>query len=812
MSRRPAVLALALALGCRPPAADTARPTAAATTAKADAAAQARRERVATLARRVDAERERLGVPGLALVVAHAGEVVLARGFGERERGGATKVDEHTLFAIGSTTKAFTAMLVMMAVEAGTIALDDHPRTCLPGFALADAKHDDALRIRDLLTHSSGLMGMDIGWYTGQLSRAELLQLVHEAEPVAMPRTEFHYQNVMYAAAGECAAKALGGEYESLLRERILTKLGMEEANLDVAATLASANHSGGHHRRTDATIERVPMRSLAAIAPAGGINASATAMGAWLQLWLAGGQTGGKRLLGEKAFAELLSPQFPAGPGLDYTLGWMRAQHGTHTVWQHTGGIDGFSSLVALMPEEKIGFALLTNVDHADIHGFVTQEVFSLVEPPRETQPPTVASADEAGTYGMLGGFKIEVVKDGDRIVLVVPDQPRYPLEHLADRRYRLGPPAPPGFFATFRVIEGAGDRTEVWLEQPYGNLALPRLEPAELATAARAEPPLELRELLGTYRAKTTGLEVRLAGVDGKVAVVVAGQPPAALQPIEHDRFSLAGLPAGFDVRIVRDERGHPSGLVLQRPDSAIELELVGGRRPTIDVDTLLARRARAHGSAKLGKRRSMVVESELVFVHQGLRGTATTWREAPDRWAEDTRIVAFGREIGRIVGGWDGTTAFERASFAPERELEPTQVAGAKLEAPFDPWTATARPGPATITGRDTVADVPVITVRFTTDWGATITDSIDAKRYLLVRRELELPTGTPGSTLHETRTYGDYRKVAGVLVPHRIETESTNGKVVATVKRVQMDAPVPAGTFSRTSSGPTATPKR
>jgi CubicO group peptidase (beta-lactamase class C family) len=765
--------------------------------------------RLARLEARIEAERERLGVPGLALVVVQGGDVVLARGFGERTKGEAKKVDADTLFAIGSTTKAFTAMLVMMAVEAGKLALDDHPRTCLPDFRLRDAKYDAQLRIRDLLTHTSGLMGTDIGWYTGQLSRAELLQLVGEAEPVAAPRTAFHYQNVMYAAAGECAARAFGTDYETLLRSRIFAKIGMDGANLSTKATLASANHSTGHHRRGDGTAIGVPMRPLDAIAPAGGINASANMMGGWLKAMLARGKVGEQRLLGEKHFAELLAPQFPAGPGLDYTLGWIRARHRDHAISQHTGGIDGFSSLVAIMPDEDIGFALLTNVDHGDIHGFVTHEVFALVEPEDDKAPPAVPSSDEIGTYGSLGGFKVEVAREPGGIAMVVPGQPRYPLEHVEGRRYRLGPPAPPGFFATFRAKKGDAKARELWLEQPYGNLLLPLLSPDEIAAAARAEPPPEHRELLGTYKARADDLEVQLAAIDGRIALVVTGQPPAALEPAERDRFALVGLPPGFDVRIRRDARGKPIGLVLQRPDSALDLDRVGGST-TLDVEAVLRRRARAHGSARLGKHRSSIVESELSFVHQGLAGTATTWRAAPNRWEERTRIVAFGREIGRLEGGWDGTAAFERASFAPGRALEREQIELARMEAPFDPWAPDARPGTPSIVGESKIGDTRVVVVRFATDWGATITDSIDARRFLLVRRELEVPAGTSGATLRETRTYSDYRKVAGVLVPHRVETESTNGKVVAIVERVVFDAPLPADAFTRTSSERSAAP--
>ena len=129
--------------------------------------------------------------------------------------------------------------------------------------------------------------------------------------------------------------------------------------------------------------------------------------------------------------------------------------------------------------------------------------------------------SVDEAGTYGVLGGFKIEVVREGERIAMRVPGQPTYPLEHVEGRRYRLGPPAPPGFFATFRARKDEPKRVEVWLEQPYGDIALAELSADEIAAAATAEPPPEQRELLGTYRARGDATEFQLAAVDGRVAL---------------------------------------------------------------------------------------------------------------------------------------------------------------------------------------------------------------------------------------------------------------------------------------------------
>ena len=104
---------------------------------------------------------------------------------------------------------------------------------------------------------------------------------------------------------------------------------------------------------------------------------------------------------------------------------------------------------------------------------------------------------------------------------------------------------------------------------------------------------------------------------------------------------------------------------------------------------VDALLQRRAKAHGSAKLGRRRSMIVESRLQFVHQGLTGTSTTWREAPQRWAEDVNFNGTIETYGgvprllpaaqmasvaeRLASAWDDVTSGRvRAAAATDRRI--------------------------------------------------------------------------------------------------------------------------------------------
>ncbi|MBX7077561.1 MAG: beta-lactamase family protein [Nannocystaceae bacterium] len=798
----PRLAAIALLCSCTlapPSATRPTAPTPSTAPAEPDPQSQAMARRLTALDRRIDAERTRLGIPGLALVIVRDGEIVHSRGYGTRVAARDEPVGADTMFAIGSTTKAFTAMLVMMAVEAGKLALDDHPRRCLPGFKLARASNDAQVTVRDLLTHSTGLPTADLAWATGALSRDELVALLGEIEPVAEVRQAFHYQNLAYVAAGECAAKALGGSYDALLRERILQPLGMDGATLRVATMQAIADAAHGHHRDGDGRVREVPMRVLDAVAPAGGLNASAAMLGHWLQLLLAQGRWHTRTLLSPESFATMIAPQFPSGPGLDYALGWVRTAHKGHAMLTHTGGIDGFSALVTFVPERGLGFALLANVDHGDIHGFVSHEVLALLEPERAQHEPSVPPLAEAGTYGLLGGFKVEVVAVGDGIALEVPGQPRYPLEPIEGRRYRLGAPAPEGFFAGFAETE-AGVR-ELLLEQPFGNMRLGYLDAATLRDAATASPPASLRALLGRYAASGGELHVELAASEGALVLRAPGQPPVPLSEQSTDHLALVGAPESFWVEPIRDRRGRVTAIVLHQPSGDVQLRSTGTTAPPeLPLATLLAARARAHGSAALARHRNLRTVSELHFVHQGLRGRAVTLRAAPQQWLDDVQVLAFGREIARLRVGVD-QRPWQSTSLDPTAPLGPREADAIALDAAFDGFAARVPDGTtATVWRSDVIDDRPVVVVRFVTDWGAVVLDSYDAKSFRLRRRELDLPTDTPGQRLQETRDYDDWRVHGGVALPHRTTVTSLQGTVVSTLREVAFDVELAPRVFA------------
>src|SRR5262249_242246 len=142
-------------------------------------------------------------VPGLALAVVKDDKVVVAKGYGVRKLGDPMPVDPHTIFAIGSISKSFTATPLGLPVHAAKTQWDDPIAKPFPAFQMSDAYVNKEMTIRDLLSHRSGLDRHEFIWYGSGRSRAEVLQKLRLVKPDWSFRSKFGYQNMMYLAAAE---------------------------------------------------------------------------------------------------------------------------------------------------------------------------------------------------------------------------------------------------------------------------------------------------------------------------------------------------------------------------------------------------------------------------------------------------------------------------------------------------------------------------------------------------------------------------------------------------------------------------------
>lgn len=314
-------------------------------------------------------------VPGLSLAVVKDDSVVYIQGYGVREQGTEKLVDENTLFAIGSTTKAFTSALVGQLVDQGEIAWGDRVTDHLSWFQLHDPWVTRELTIRDLLTHRSGLPRCDAVWHSTNYTRQEILRRVRYCEPEFSFRSQYGYQNIMYLAAGRLAADVAGTRWDQLVEHRIFGPLGMDRSNTSVDS-LEGISNVASPHEEIDGETRTVPWRDVDNIGPAGSINSSAIEMAQWLRLQLNEGSYEDRRLLADSTVAEIHEPHmvveepsvltqaslFPSNHFRAYGFGWhIRDHHGRKVVW-HAGGIDGMRAEVGLIPEEELGVVVLTN------------------------------------------------------------------------------------------------------------------------------------------------------------------------------------------------------------------------------------------------------------------------------------------------------------------------------------------------------------------------------------------------------------------------------------------------------------------
>ncbi|HJS73942.1 MAG TPA: serine hydrolase domain-containing protein [Vicinamibacteria bacterium] len=342
------------------------------------------------LDRFVEETRKDMGVVGLAVAVVKDGRVVYAKGFGERRIGTGETVDENTLFAIGSNTKAFTAAAIGILVDEKKMTWDDRVTRHLPWFALYDPYVTREITVRDLLSHRSGLGRRgDANWYATDFDREEIVRRVRFLEPNSSFRSEAGYQNTMFLTAGEVAEGVSGQSWDGFVADRLLKPLGMTRSRTSVR-DLEGMPNVAAPHEEIDGDVVGVPHRNIDNVAPAGSILSSVSDMTRWLLLMLGEGELEGRRILSRETVAEVWKPNivypmsreakelYPSTHFSTYGLGWGLRDYRGRFLATHTGGIDGMLSQVLLAPEEELGIVVLTNTSPSGAlaHGAVTNHV----------------------------------------------------------------------------------------------------------------------------------------------------------------------------------------------------------------------------------------------------------------------------------------------------------------------------------------------------------------------------------------------------------------------------------------------------
>src|SRR5581483_7193273 len=548
---------------------------------------------------------KKLDVPGMAIAIVKNKEVIYAKGFGYRDLEKQTPVTADTLFAIGSSTKAFTTFVLGTLADEQKIEWDKPVRNYIPWFKLYDPSMSERLTVRDLVTHRSGLPRHDLVWYNNyDSSRESFVRKLAYLEPSADLREKWQYNNLMFLTAGYLTEVVTGKSWETNVRDRILNPLDMTRTNFSVADSQKDSDFAYGYGKPGD-KVKRLPFRPITNIGPAGAINSSVNEMAKWVTVHLNGGKFGDKRLAESATIDALHQPQMTTGIpssdadilGSQYAMGWFVDSYRGHERVEHGGNIDGFTADVVLFPKDGLGIVILSNMNGTALPELVSRvaadrllnlkpnnwidqaaarRALSEQAAKEGAQKKTVTRipgtqpshklADFVGDYEHPGYGELKVTLNGDHLEATY-NKITTPLEHWHYDTFNGGKGEDPTFQEmkyTFQT-DSSG----------FVSAISAAFEPAVKDIVFAKKPDGRLFD--SAYLAKFTG-EYLLTGQTFKVgskgnALVlnIPGQPQLDLVPSLSGDFILKQQRV-VSIRFVTDDQGKVSAFELRQPGAVL------------------------------------------------------------------------------------------------------------------------------------------------------------------------------------------------------------------------------------------------
>lgn len=542
----------------------------------------------------VDSLMQKRNVPGMGIGIIQDGEILMSRGFGLRDVDENLDVDDRTLFAIGSTTKAMTAAGLAMLIDEGLLEWDTPVREYMPDFRMKDDFATAEMTALDLVTNRSGLPRHDLLWYGSDFSREELFSRIRHLDPTKSFRTTFQYQNLMFMSAGVLAERLTGTSWEEYTRQHILDPLEMTRSNFSVTQSMKDENAALPYIFMNDSLIE-VPYRNLDAIGPAGSINSCIADMLKWVEFNLDDGKHNGTELIttGQMEVLHgshmlmgtgLPNPKYPEYTPFSYGGGWFIYHNDGARVLQHGGGIDGFTAHVHLLPTAETGLVILANKGGAGLPSVLANHATDILldREPKDWASRAFGADDSEETDEENDDGEKDNSEDLGRVADTAPSHPltdyQGQYEHeaysavvikLVDNKLTaeyngFNMPLEHWHYDVFNAyIEQFGINWKFEFQSDASgsiqSLRIPvepTLPPHLFAKSAPdlANDPTYLNKIVGAYEG-TTG-QVGTVSLEGKKLLLkLPGQPTYRLIPYKMDEFQIKDL-EGYSLRFVFDE----------------------------------------------------------------------------------------------------------------------------------------------------------------------------------------------------------------------------------------------------------------
>ena len=314
------------------------------------------------------------GCPGAAMVMVKDTSVVYIKGFGVKEVGSTDSVDVNTVFRVGSLSKGFTTVLVALLVQKRILHWEDKVVSYIPTFELKDKEQAQRIRIKHILSHTTGL------------PRHSLIELIEKGQTMQemIPKLKrlklegkegefFGYQNVAFSMIQEIIFIKTHKTIQQWMQDEIFTKAGMQHASMSYEELMKEPNKAQPHEKSNSKEYAAVPIHDkYYNTAAAGGINASITDMGKWLQVLL-----GNRPDITPKGSLDYIFTPFIKHEGSNYFdtwsgitqsaygMGWRILQYHGKKLICHGGFVNNYRAELAIDPESRVGVCFLFNAQN---------------------------------------------------------------------------------------------------------------------------------------------------------------------------------------------------------------------------------------------------------------------------------------------------------------------------------------------------------------------------------------------------------------------------------------------------------------
>ena len=320
-------------------------------------------------------------IPGMVWGVVIDGKLAHVQSAGVRDRASSAPLSASTVFRIASMTKSFTALAILKLRDEGKLSLEDSVAKWLPEFARMELPTRDTapLRIRNLLSHSAGFPE-DNPWGDQQLSAtdADLTKWLRLGIPFSTPPgSRYEYSNYAFGLLGRIVTKASGVPYEHYVQAQILKKLHMDASTFEFNQVPAG-NRAVGYRLQPDGTyLEEAPLphRAFGAM---GGLLTTATDLGKYIAFHLSAwparneAETGPVRRSSVREMSQIWTPSnltiksAEEGSNSGYGFGLrITTDCRFERIVAHGGGLPGFGSYMAWLPEYGVGMFAMANMTY---------------------------------------------------------------------------------------------------------------------------------------------------------------------------------------------------------------------------------------------------------------------------------------------------------------------------------------------------------------------------------------------------------------------------------------------------------------